>query len=499
MVDPASVSPSDLLVQQIIPIVLPAPTIPATDVHVDGATVTFYLPTNTPYAYYRATLPAGSVTDAAGNPLSSGLAVDFDYNLTSFLAGDANFDGVVDDADYQILVANYGQSPRNFSQGNFDESGTGVDVEDLALLAGNYQPGPRPFFEPNLPAQGQTILSDVFIALPNNPVGLGLEDFEISRNGGEFVSLAGNPAVGLDFFGPENRVAHLLTNFTLSLPGEYRIRLNPAGWTSDGQAPLPAELTYRYNVVDGDYNLDGMVDAADYTVWRNTLGMVGIPLYSGADGNGNGMIDADDYLVWKANYGNSSPAAVTMAVAPPQGDPVAPTPSAPPAPPAQLVPPTLLARAEAGQAEPRTPEGETQPRISSTAAGDSAPRVDASRDDRGGAHPSAADQLAASSRRDALHDAQHDAVWSGVPLTFNNVPRIAASPLRSEPPQASFSPSPHLRDAALLLWLESTDSPTFARKSAATMETGLDENTGNDPTDKWAIWSEELSLESLDR
>jgi hypothetical protein len=49
-----------------------------------------------------------------------------------------------------------------------------------------------------------------------------------------------------------------------------------------------------------DYNRDGVVDAADYTVWRDTLGSTTNLL---ADGNGNEMIDADDYEVWKLHFG----------------------------------------------------------------------------------------------------------------------------------------------------------------------------------------------------
>jgi hypothetical protein len=53
----------------------------------------------------------------------------------------------------------------------------------------------------------------------------------------------------------------------------------------------------------GDYNDDGLIDAADYTVWRNTLGNA-VPNGTGADGNANGTIDEGDYGNWKANYGN---------------------------------------------------------------------------------------------------------------------------------------------------------------------------------------------------
>ena len=50
----------------------------------------------------------------------------------------------------------------------------------------------------------------------------------------------------------------------------------------------------------GDYNRDAKVDAADYVVYRKTLGTSGLPAYSGADGDGNGTIGQGDLAVWKA-------------------------------------------------------------------------------------------------------------------------------------------------------------------------------------------------------
>jgi hypothetical protein len=56
------------------------------------------------------------------------------------------------------------------------------------------------------------------------------------------------------------------------------------------------------NELQGDYNADGVVDAVDYTVWRNSLGQTtGAAL--AADGDGNRIVDGDDYLFWKNNYG----------------------------------------------------------------------------------------------------------------------------------------------------------------------------------------------------
>jgi autotransporter-associated beta strand protein len=56
----------------------------------------------------------------------------------------------------------------------------------------------------------------------------------------------------------------------------------------------------------GDYNGDGLVNAADYTVWRDTLGST---TRLAADGNGNGRVDADDYAIWKMHFGATSPNA----------------------------------------------------------------------------------------------------------------------------------------------------------------------------------------------
>jgi len=55
----------------------------------------------------------------------------------------------------------------------------------------------------------------------------------------------------------------------------------------------------------GDFNNDGVVNAADYTVWRNHLGAL-----SEADinnrGDGQNGVDQADYAVWKQHFGDSA-------------------------------------------------------------------------------------------------------------------------------------------------------------------------------------------------
>ena len=64
--------------------------------------------------------------------------------------------------------------------------------------------------------------------------------------------------------------------------------------------------------LEGDYNENFVVDAADYTVWRKTLGQT-LAFYNGADGNGNGAVDQADYVVWRSNFGASISAPIASA------------------------------------------------------------------------------------------------------------------------------------------------------------------------------------------
>lgn len=51
----------------------------------------------------------------------------------------------------------------------------------------------------------------------------------------------------------------------------------------------------------GDYNDDGVVNAADYTLWRDSQGS---EIEFEADGDDDGLIDDDDYDVWQDGFGD---------------------------------------------------------------------------------------------------------------------------------------------------------------------------------------------------
>jgi hypothetical protein len=54
--------------------------------------------------------------------------------------------------------------------------------------------------------------------------------------------------------------------------------------------------------VAGDYNYDGIVDVADYTVWRDNLGS---QTDLDADGDFDGVVGPADYDLWKSNFGST--------------------------------------------------------------------------------------------------------------------------------------------------------------------------------------------------
>jgi hypothetical protein len=72
-------------------------------------------------------------------------------------------------------------------------------------------------------------------------------------------------------------------------------------------------LNWTINVhLQGDYNRDGVVDAADYIVFRDTLGQTGAGFL--ADGDGSQRIDMADYELWRAHFGNTAGSGVGVSV-----------------------------------------------------------------------------------------------------------------------------------------------------------------------------------------
>lgn len=129
-------------------------------------------------------------------------------------------------------------------------------------------------------------------SLSNNGV------FRWEKDPRTFSITAGNTGVPLEFrIGMREQDAQF---------DAFVLHLNSS--LSDGQ------LDELFALLPGDYNGDGVVDASDYTVWRDSLGQTGSGL--AADGDGNGTVDALDYAVWRTNFGGGGSGAVSPASVP---------------------------------------------------------------------------------------------------------------------------------------------------------------------------------------
>ncbi|TWT34044.1 hypothetical protein KOR34_38800 [Posidoniimonas corsicana] len=123
---------------------------------------------------------------------------------------------------------------------------------------------------------------------------------------GSGFALDGAPIEGLT---PGERVEIDARDVTLSgtladgSPVEFL--LDPNQNNGGHYIPAGAMVTVTlFEGLPGDFNGDAVVDAADYTVWRDSLGQI-VGFGEGADHNFSGRIDDGDLYVWRNNYGRS--------------------------------------------------------------------------------------------------------------------------------------------------------------------------------------------------
>jgi autotransporter-associated beta strand protein len=115
------------------------------------------------------------------------------------------------------------------------------------------------------------------------------------------LTAAGNV---LDVTGVGTGGSWLIATYSGTLDGVFESI--PAGFTVDYGTGANSQLTlFAVASLVGDYNNDGTVGAADYTVWRNSLGGAGTSLENRDPANGSGPVSTADYDSWKAHYGDA--------------------------------------------------------------------------------------------------------------------------------------------------------------------------------------------------
>jgi glucose/arabinose dehydrogenase len=115
-----------------------------------------------------------------------------------------------------------------------------------------------------------------------------------------------------------NTSTFAVTNIDGLLTPNTGLITNPASFAEDSVGNLyliayGSGSVFKINtsqLLAGDYNANGTVDAADYILWRKTLGSTTV---LAADGSHNNKVDQADYTIWQNNFGNtvhtSSPGA----------------------------------------------------------------------------------------------------------------------------------------------------------------------------------------------
>ncbi len=97
--------------------------------------------------------------------------------------------------------------------------------------------------------------------------------------------------------------------------------INSLHWTGFVSAATSARNSPRNHanqggtMTPGDYNGNGVVDAADYTFWRDQVGQTPVA-GTGADGNANGSVETGDYDFWRARFGNAVPGSASSTTVP---------------------------------------------------------------------------------------------------------------------------------------------------------------------------------------
>lgn len=95
---------------------------------------------------------------------------------------------------------------------------------------------------------------------------------------------------------------HTIATYAGTLTGTLSV---PAGISINYGSGSNSQITVTINslatVLIGDYNSDNRVDASDYNVWRESIGLVTIP---NRDPANEGAVGVNDYNSWRAHFGD---------------------------------------------------------------------------------------------------------------------------------------------------------------------------------------------------
>ncbi len=220
----------------------------------------------------------------------------FGANPTMFTFGTLTSPGALDVSGSNIVIdaSTIGAGGLGFDLPETDFDATQYQLEvEARLLSGN------------LADNFLVLLSDV--DGDDSGAGLGSDDFVFSFGTGDFNDTTF--ATSVIPLGSGNEVGIVTTaGFTNGGDGLQDFDLTRFQIQADGASDLLAIEIASVSIVPlvqqlGDFNLDGLVDGADYAFWRNNLN--GNESVLGGNGDGSGVVDSGDLAVWLAAFGGA--------------------------------------------------------------------------------------------------------------------------------------------------------------------------------------------------
>lgn len=107
---------------------------------------------------------------------------------------------------------------------------------------------------------------------------------------------------GSSFVSQSERIAHFGLGQSVDPVDLIRIEWPASGIVQELRNVAPDQVLSIVERHPCDFNGDGLVDAADYVVWRDSKGAA-VAHATGADANGDGIVDDLDETLWKACFG----------------------------------------------------------------------------------------------------------------------------------------------------------------------------------------------------
>lgn len=158
-------------------------------------------------------------------------------------------------------------------------------------------------------ADGEYDISVTWSSEGDETVDIYLYVFDEPFDQKTFNSVAGSKDTDRFIDTPITRLfdADLVAGTTYYLVAASLDTVVPADLIGEVSLAGPGVATLA-QAVSGDFNGDGSVDVADYTVWRDNYGSADESSLNGA-GDGSNGVDIADYQLWKANFGEPSTSA----------------------------------------------------------------------------------------------------------------------------------------------------------------------------------------------